>query len=210
MGTRNYKLICITGPIGVGKTTCAESLARPLRARRVSENLAENTHLKAFYNNMEEYALRTQMEFLLGRSRQLATLGAQGEPGTVFVADFHFAKERIFAELVLKDHERAVYDENYASVAASVPKADAVVYLKAPGAALMANIRKRGRAYERNIDPAYVERVADAYEKAFGSFSESPLLTVSAEGQDFTRGSSAVADIAAWALDTIGGRGPAR
>jgi len=203
MATKNYKLVCITGPIGVGKTTCAESLSRALGARRVTENLAANRYLKAFYQDMERYALATQTDFLLSRSRQLAMLASHAQPGTVFVADYHFAKERIFAQLLLKEYELAIYNDNYETAAEHVPAADAVVYLKASPATLLDNLRKRGRPYEQDISPAYVERVAEAYEEHFSRFDESPLVTVDADGKDFSMASPAVADIARRVTDII-------
>jgi len=205
MATKTCKLVCIAGPIGVGKTTCAESLSRLFGAKRITENLTANRHLKVFYQDMAGYALRTQMDFLLARSRQLAMLGAHFGPGDIVVADYHFAKERIFAELLLKPYELAVYNDNYESVAKDIPKADAVVYLKAPPATLLANIHKRGRPYEQSIDPAYLERVANAYEKCFADFDESPIVVVDAGGKDFAHGSAAVAEIAGRVTKIIGG-----
>ena len=58
------KYIAIEGPIGVGKTTLANKIAKTFNYDAFLEQPAENPFLKNFYRNPEQSALATQLFFL--------------------------------------------------------------------------------------------------------------------------------------------------
>ena len=62
---------------------------------------------------------------------------------------------------------------------------DLVIYLQAPVRVLLDRIHKRGRHYERWIDPAYLEGVNEAYARFFHCYNAAPLLVINAEEIDF-------------------------
>ena len=57
------KYIAIEGPIGVGKTTLANKIAKTFNYDAFLEQPAENPFLKNFYRNPEQSALATQLFF---------------------------------------------------------------------------------------------------------------------------------------------------
>jgi deoxyadenosine/deoxycytidine kinase len=65
-----------------------------------------------------------------------------------------------------------------------VVKPDLVIYLQARVDVLLHRIKKRGRPYERQIDPAYVEALATAYRDFFFHYDDTPLLVVNASDID--------------------------
>ena len=65
-----------------------------------------------------------------------------------------------------------------------VAKPDLVVYLQARPDVLLARIRKRGRDFERHIEPEYLEALAKAYSDFFFHYEETPLLVVNANDVD--------------------------
>ena len=65
-----HKYIAIEGPIGVGKTSLAEILAKKLNARLVLEGAMENPFIHTFYKDMKAHAFQTQLFFLLSRYKQ--------------------------------------------------------------------------------------------------------------------------------------------
>ena len=67
---RNLYYIAIEGPIGVGKTSLANLMAKELGARLVLEEFEENPFLPDFYKDPERYSFQTQLFFLLQRYRQ--------------------------------------------------------------------------------------------------------------------------------------------
>ena len=60
-----------------------------------------------------------------------------------------------------------------------------MVYLQASAKTLMEHITKRGRAFERNIDPNYIAQLNDLYEDWIGRWTVSPVLTINMDEVDF-------------------------
>lgn len=180
------RYIAVEGPIGVGKSTLAELLATELGARLVREQPDDNPFLAAFYKDPRRNAMSTQLFYLLQRYQQQGELG-QGDlfsPGGV-VADYLFAKDRLFASLTLSNDEMALYERIYQMLRPRVATPDLVVYLQARTPVLLERIRRRGRAAEKPIRGEYVEEVARAYAEFFFNYNEGPLLIVDASEIDF-------------------------
>jgi deoxyguanosine kinase len=180
------RYIAVEGPIGVGKTSLAELLAGELGARLVCEQPEENPFLTAFYKDPRRHAMSAQLFFLLQRYQQQGEMG-QGDlfaRGGI-VADYLFAKDRLFAALTLSDDELALYERIYQMLRPRVATPDLVVYLQARTPVLVDRIRRRGRTSERPIRAEYVEEVAGAYAEFFFRYEEGPLLIVDASDIDF-------------------------
>jgi deoxyguanosine kinase len=184
--------IVIEGPIGVGKTTLVNKLAQRYRAHTLLEIFEENPFLEKFYLDRERYAFPTEMFFLLSRYRQQEEFAQNDLFGRLSVSDYVFTKCRLFAGLTLSEHELALYDKVYTILAARAPKPDVVIYLHAPLKALLHRIKQRGRAYERDMDPAYLEQVCGLYVQFFQHYDKAPLLTIDSSNIDFTKDDGAV------------------
>lgn len=180
------RYIAVEGPIGVGKSTLAELLASELGARLVREQPDDNPFLASFYKDPKRHAMSTQLFYLLARYQQQGELGQ----GDLFVrggivADYLFAKDRLFASLTLSNDEMALYDRIYQMLRPRVATPDLVVYLQARTPVLLDRIRRRGRAAEKPIRAEYVEEVARAYGDFFFNYNEGPLLIVDVSEIDF-------------------------
>lgn len=178
------KLVAVEGVIGVGKTTLVHRLAEALSGRPVLEEFDENPFLPAFYRDPEAHALSTQLFFLMSRFRQQAQLLQADLFTPSIVADYLFDKDRIFAELTLAGDERRLYERLFSVLAPRVPRPDLVIYLRADLVAILDRIRARGRTYEQDIDPGYLQDLAHAYERFFGDYEAAPVLTVDTERLD--------------------------
>lgn len=190
---QRLKYIAVEGPIGVGKTALAELLARRLSARLVQEVVEENPFLEKFYRDIRGYAFQTQLFFLLSRHRQLREIFQSriimvaGEliPEPAVVSDYLFDKDRIFATLNLNEPELALYYRIYELVKNDIPKPDLVVYLQAQVDVLLARIRQRGRSFEANIDPEYLNNLSNLYNSFFLHYEEAPVLIVNTDRLNF-------------------------
>jgi deoxyadenosine/deoxycytidine kinase len=177
-------LIAVEGPIGVGKTTLTLRLAERLGAHVVLEVVEENPFLLTFYQDIRGRAFQTQLFFLLSRHRQQQGLQPRLASGQGIVADYMFAKDRLFAALTLDEAELALYDNVYQLIAPLVPQPDVVVYLRASVDALLDRITARGRSFERDLTADYLARLAAAYEAFFGGFDHAPVVVVDSERLD--------------------------
>lgn len=180
-----YRYIAIEGPIGVGKTSLARRLAEVAGGELLLENPDENPFLARFYNDKKRYALPTQLFFLLARTEQTARLAQAGLFSPVTIADFLIEKDPLFARLNLDDAEFALYQKIHADMAPKAPTPDLVIYLQAPTSQLAERVRRRGRAYERNLSESYLTDLSRLYSEFFYHYDSSPLLIVNSENLNF-------------------------
>lgn len=177
--------IIVEGPIGVGKTSLARRLAVTFNSELLLERAEDNPFLERFYQHPRQAALPTQLSFLLQRVRQVGHL----RQGDMFrgrlIGDFLLEKDRLFAQLTLDDDELHLYEQVYDNLTVAAPRPDLVIYLQAPVEVLLERIKKRGISYERLIESAYLQRLADAYAHFFYHYDRSPLLIVNAADIDW-------------------------
>src|SRR5690606_414942 len=103
------------------------------------------------------------------------------------IADYMFEKDRIFASINLGFDELGLYDRIFNIMNLQAVKPDLVVFLQCSVERLLANISKRGRSYEKTIDPAYLAQLSDAYTQFFHQYDRSPLLVVNVNDADFVQ-----------------------
>ncbi len=183
------------GPIGVGKTTLAQALGKELNGRLILEDSDNNPFLPQFYEDPDKYAFPAQLYFLLTRYNQQRELTQQDLFTQMTVADYVFAKDRIFASLNLSPDELKLYEGVYQLLNAEMAKPDLVVYVRARVEVLADRLRKRNRDFERDISFEYLERVSAAYRDFFFYYDEAPLLVVDTSDIDFVANPEDLADL---------------
>ncbi|MGO9451998.1 MAG: deoxynucleoside kinase [Candidatus Binataceae bacterium] len=193
MRRRSY--IAVEGPIGVGKTSLVQALGKQLNARLVLEDADNNPFLPRFYEDPDKYAFPAQLYFLLTRYNQQRELSQQDLFAQMTVADYLFAKDRIFAHLNLAPDEIKLYEGVYQLLNAEMAKPDFVVYVSARVEVLADRLRKRNRDFERDISFEYLERVSAAYRDFFFYYDEAPLLVVDSSDIDFVANPEDLADL---------------
>jgi deoxyadenosine/deoxycytidine kinase len=179
------RYIAVEGPIGVGKTSLVDLLSERLGARKLLEVAEDNPFLPNFYKDPRRYAFQTQLWFLLNRFRQQQEMAQFDLFRQTLVADYLFAKDKIFAYLTLEDHELALYERVHALLQLRVPSPDLAIFLQASTEALLQRIAIRGKAYEREIDRKYLQDLNEAYTHFFFHYTASPLLVVNTSDIDF-------------------------
>ena len=173
------RYIVIEGPIGAGKTSLARRLNERLAATPVLEQPELNPFLARFYQDMERWALPTQLAFLYQRIDQLSSL--QPTDSQRVVSDFLLDKDPLFAELNLGQDELALYRRIHGAQPAPSVVPDLVIYLQARSETLMDRVRKRGMDAEKRISEDYLARVSECYARFFYDFDAAPLFIVDAD-----------------------------
>jgi deoxyguanosine kinase len=176
--------IVIEGPIGVGKTSLCRLLAGALQARLNLEVVEENPFLASFYEDQTRFAFNVQTFFLLSRYKQLSSLAQESLFDAAVVSDYLFDKDFIFASMNLRDAEFELYKDLYAHLKPQLRMPDLTVYLRSDTPLLLERIEKRGREFERNIDPEYLKTLNMHYEDYFRTFT-APLLVLEADQFDY-------------------------
>ena len=179
-----HRYIVIEGPIGVGKTSLVRKLGDRLGSELLLEKAEENPFISQFYQNPRQFALSTQLHFLLQRAQQVQNFRQIDLFKSSYIADFMMEKDRLFAEITLNANELNLYQQIYQHMTVDAPRPDLVIYLQAPPEVLRARIAKRGITYEQQIRGDYLSRLCDSYTRFFYDYDESPLLTVNTQSVD--------------------------
>ena len=175
----------IEGVIGVGKTTLARLLGQQLGTELLLEVFEENPFLSSFYADRALYAFQTQIFFLLSRYRQQYNVIRQTLLRSPLFSDYFFAKDRLFAELNLKNDELAMYHRVHSILAEKITPPDLLIYLRASTDTLMKRIAVRDRVYERGMSREYIEELRVAYEAFLVRYVDTPVLVIDTDDLDF-------------------------
>jgi deoxyguanosine kinase len=176
--------IVVEGPIGVGKTSLTRIIAEELGASLNLEVVEENPFLASFYGDPERFGFNVQVFFLLSRFKQLQALVQENLFDSSVVSDYLFDKDFIFASMNLRDAEFDLYRELYAQLKPRLRTPDLTVYLRADTDLLLDRIAKRGRSFERGMDPEYLKTLNQHYNDYFLQYPN-PLLVLEAAEFDY-------------------------
>jgi len=181
-----YNYIAIEGCIGAGKTTLAGMLAADFNAELILERFADNPFLAKFYKDPAHYAFPLEMTFLTDRYQQLKNLLSKRDLFTdLVIADYFIDKCAIFSKNNLQQDEYNLFLKIYDIITGFLPKPEIILYLYNTPENLLKNIAKRGREYEQNIQPEYLQSIQDNYLTFFKQRAQLPILIVDSSTLDF-------------------------
>jgi deoxyadenosine/deoxycytidine kinase len=87
----------------------------------------------------------------------------------------------------MADRDYQTYLQLFESVMELVRPPDLLIYLRADLPKLMDQIRRRGRAYEKNIQPEYIAALNEHYRQWTESYDKGPLLVIDVNDLDYVR-----------------------
>jgi len=172
------RYIAIEGPIGVGKTSLSKRLADSFNYELLLEKSEENPFLDRFYKEPKQYALSTQLFFLLQRAQQLQDLRQEDMFQPLRIADFLIDKDQLFAKENLDPDEYTLYLDVFKHLTVDAPTPNLVIYLQAPTDVLLNRIQKRGIPSEQLIEYSYLENLNNTYTEFFHYYDKAPLLII--------------------------------
>ena len=181
-----HRFMAIEGNIGAGKTTLSQKLATEFGSKLILEQFTDNPFLPVFYENPERYAFPVELFFMTERHKQLQqSLGQIDIFQEQIIADYFFIKTLLFAKNNLQEEEYRLFQNLFHILNANFPKPDLLVYLHRPVDQLLKNIQRRGRDFEQDIAPAYLEQIQKAYFEYFRVEGQLPILIIELEDADF-------------------------
>ena len=180
------QFLAIEGNIGAGKSSLAKKIAEDFNAKLVLERFADNAFLPKFYEDQSRYAFPLEMSFLADRYQQFTDDTSQFDLFKKFmVSDYDIFKSLIFAKITLQKEEFELYKKVFNFMYSEVKKPDIYVYLYQNTERLLANIKKRGRDYEQNISPDYLEKINRGYLDFIKSHPHQNTLLINLGELDF-------------------------
>ena len=178
MGSR---FIVIEGLIGVGKTTLCRLLAEKMKAELILEPAEDNPFLAQFYDDPERYAFPAQMFYLATRCRQQNQLFQPKLFSELFVSDYLFDKDRIFAEQTLDGEEMELYNLFSSLLAQNVAKPDFVLFLDSPTDVILNRIKRRAIEAEQVIEGRYLNELRERYYDLWDRYDDAPIYVLNTQ-----------------------------
>lgn len=191
--------IAIAGNIGVGKSELSARLAAKLGWKAFLEPASENPYLADFYNDMARWSFHSQIFFLSHRLRQLSEFLKENN---AVVQDRSVEENvEIFARNLyekghLSERDWQTYHGLYETVLRFLPPPTLMVYLKASVPTLTERIRGRGRSFEQEIDPAYLEELNRLYDRWATTTSSATVLTIDTDRLNLVQNTAHLEDVA--------------
>ena len=184
----DYNFIAIEGNIGAGKTSLANKIAKDFNAKLILERFADNPFLPKFYKEPLRYAFTLEMSFLADRYQQISDDLSQLDLFKDFmVSDYDVFKSLIFSKITLAEDEFRLYRKLFYQVYKDIAKPDLYVYLYQNTERLQANIKKRGRNYEKDIKDDYLEKINAGYLEFLKSQPEMNVKIIDISDKDFVK-----------------------
>jgi len=187
-----FRYIAVEGAPGAGKTGLVHRIAERTESSTLVE-ASDNPFLNDVADGKTGAAFQAQMFFLLSRYRELSSLAQRELFYQLKLADYMFARDKIYAYLRLDDTELMLYEKIYRVLATEVPPPELVIYLNAPASVL----HRRLRARDARPLPSEEElgEIVKAFDYFFFHYSASPLLVVNSTHVDFTDTDVALDDL---------------
>ncbi|WP_299254875.1 2-amino-4-hydroxy-6-hydroxymethyldihydropteridine diphosphokinase [uncultured Lacinutrix sp.] len=183
-----YNYIAIEGNIGAGKTSLVTKIAQDYNAKLILERFADNPFLPKFYKDAQRYAFTLEMSFLADRYQQINDDLSQLDLFKDFiVSDYDIFKSLIFSKITLNQDEFKLYRKLFYLMYKDIAKPELYVYLYQNTERLKANIKKRGRKYEQNIDSEYLDKINSGYLDFLKNQTELNVKIIDISDRDFVK-----------------------
>lgn len=182
--------VAIAGNIGVGKTTLTRKLSKRLQWKAYYEKVIDNPYLSDFYKDMKQWSFHLQVFFLSNRFKTQKEITEW--PDSCIQDRSIYEDVEIFAYTLHKqgfmsDRDYENYHELFSTMVQYLRQPDLILYLRASVDRLSRQIKKRGRDYEKTIDPNYLMQLNEAYDAWIERAKEAGfhVVTIETKNHDF-------------------------
>jgi 2-amino-4-hydroxy-6-hydroxymethyldihydropteridine diphosphokinase len=179
------QLVSIAGLIGAGKTTLATKLSERLNCQLILEPYDWNPYLPQVYAGRKELALDCQLSFLTDRFGQLNAEALKSSQ--LFISDYLFDKELIYANLLLDQLQMDLYKRIFDLYNPQISSPVLVIYLTDSPQNCLERIKLRNRPYEQRIEISFLESLLTAHEELMAGWKKSPLIKIRTTDLDYSK-----------------------
>ncbi|MGL4609232.1 MAG: deoxynucleoside kinase [Trueperaceae bacterium] len=190
--------IAIAGNIGAGKSTLTKLLSERYSLTPVYETVDENPYLEDFYQDMPRYAFHSQMFFLAKRLEQhlkFINPGSRIIQDRTLYEDADIFAKNLFQDGTMNPRDYNSYRKMYEAILQALRPPDLLIYIRTSVPTLQAHICKRGREYEMNISPDYLERLNALYEDFIADYAFSDVVVIPGDRVEFVETAEGFAEV---------------
>lgn len=189
------KVIAISGMIGTGKTTLARALSELTGWSVVREDASKNQFLGLFYEDMDRWALASQLSFMLEKTQAfekcLSTASETVLIDRTIQEDFHVFGSVLRKYKIISGAEHDLLERFYNLLLRSWTPIDLNIYLEDSDDNCFQRMLDRGDAFESKVELGYVRSVGEEYRKWKMSFLHPPYYELRSAQIDFRKRSQA-------------------
>ena len=171
--------IAVAGNIGSGKTTLTKMLSKHYGWKQYLEPVAENPYIDDYYKDIPRWALNMEVFYLKQRFKNL--LEIQHCKETIIQDRTIYEDARIFAPNLhrqgyMSDRDFDNYRDLFDLMMSLVKMPDLMIYIRSTIPNLVAQIQKRGRAYESSMRIDYLQGLNELYENWIADYKGKLLI----------------------------------
>ena len=152
---------------------------------------------------MNRWSFNLQIYFLGSRIQQTMDMLADNrDSGAIFqdrtiYEDAHIFADNLHEMGLMASRDIETYMKLFRLMTTLIPKPDLLIYLKASVPTLISQIRRRGRAYEMNIDEQYLRRLNYRYDDWIEHIYRGEVLVIDKDREDFVADAAVMEKICA-------------
>lgn len=180
--------IAIAGNIGAGKTTLTKMLAKYYGWEPRFESVSFNPYLEDYYTDIKRWAFCLETYFLKERFKDMIRVQQSGhtivQDRSIFEGVYVFVRNN-YERGDLSERDYQTFMELFDLLKAQMKMPDMMIYLRKSVPALVAQIQKRGRDYEQQMEIDYLKGLNDKYEDFIFRRYEGRVLVIDSDGMDF-------------------------
>jgi deoxyadenosine/deoxycytidine kinase len=180
--------LVLSGNIGSGKTTLTKKLAERLTLTPFFEAVQDNPYLEDFYRNMSQWSFPLQIFFLNHRFRthkQIQEHNTRSIQDRSIYEDAHIFARALYDQKDMSKRDYENYLCLYESMQEYLRPPSLMIYLKRSVDRLHERIQMRNRDCERDLSPAYLERLNEYYQQWFDSYQLGPKVCIETDHKDY-------------------------
>ena len=100
------------------------------------------------------------------------------QAGKLYVNDYLFDKELIYAKLLLNPAQMDIYSRVYDLYSPKISSPVLVIYLTDSSQNCLERIHQRNRPYEQKIEVPFLDKILSGHEELFASWKKSPVIRI--------------------------------